>query len=75
LRPQVGLTPLVDLTSRESQMLSLLAKGKTYSSIADELGVSYKTVVNTCLQLKRRVGAKNLPELIGLAVRLLSAEA
>jgi len=74
LRPHVGLTPLVNLTSRESQMLSLLAKGKTYSSIAEELGVSYKTVVNTCLHLKRRLGAKNLPELIGVAVRLLPAE-
>ena len=66
--------PLVDLTPRQSQILSLLAKGKTYSSIAEELGVSYKTVVNTCLHLKRRLGAKNLPELIVVAVRLLPAE-
>ena len=66
--------PLVDLTPRQSQILSLLAKGKTYSSIAEELGVSYKTVVNTCLHLKRRLGAKNLPELIGVAVRLLPAD-
>jgi two-component system invasion response regulator UvrY len=42
----VGLNPLVDLTPRQSEMLSLLAKGKTYNSIAEELGVSYKTVVN-----------------------------
>jgi len=69
----MGLNPLVDLTSRESQMLSLLAKGKTYSSIAEELGVSYKTVVNACLHLKRKLGAKNLPELIRVAVRLLPA--
>jgi len=70
----VGLNaPLVDLTPRESQMLSLLAKGKTYSSIAEELGVSYKTVVNACLYLKRKLGAKNLPELIRVAVRLLPA--
>jgi len=74
LRTCVGLNPLVDLTPRESQMLSLLAKGKTYSSIAEELGVSYKTVVNACLYLKRKLGAKNLPELIGVAVRLLPAE-
>ena len=66
--------PLVDLTPRQSQILSLLAKGKTYSSIAEELGVSYKTVVNTCLILKRRLGAKNLSELIRAAVRLLPAE-
>jgi DNA-binding NarL/FixJ family response regulator len=65
--------PLVDLTPRESQMLSLLAKGKTYSGIAEELGVNYKTVVNACLHLKRRLGAKNLPELIRVAVRLLPA--
>jgi len=65
--------PLVDLTPRQSQILSLLAKGKTYSSIAEELGVSYKTVVNTCLHLKRTLGAKNLPELIRVAVRLLPA--
>ena len=65
----VGLNPLVDLTPRQSQMLSLLAKGKTYNSIAEELGVNYKTVVNTCLNLKRRLGAKNLSELIRAAVR------
>ena len=74
LRTAVGLNPLGDLTPRESQMLSLLAKGKTYSSIAEELGVSYKTVVNACLHLKRKLGAKNLPELIRVAVRLLPAE-
>ena len=66
--------PLVDLTPRQSQILSLLAKGKTYSSIAEELGVSYKTVVNSCLHLKRTLGAKNLPELIRVAVRLLPAD-
>jgi two-component system, NarL family, invasion response regulator UvrY len=40
----VGLNPLVELTPRQSQMLSLLAQGKTYDSIAEELDVSYKTV-------------------------------
>jgi two-component system invasion response regulator UvrY len=68
----VELNPLVELTPRQSQMLSLLAQGKTYNSIAKDLGVSYKTVVNTCLILKRRLGAKNLPELIRAAVRLES---
>src|SRR5215468_8073032 len=74
LGTRVGLNPLVDLTPRQSQMLSLLAKGKTYDTIAEELGVSYKTVVNTCLNLKRRLGAKNLSELIRAAVCLLPAE-
>ena len=45
--------PLADLTPRELQMLGLLAEGKPYGRIADDLGVSYKTVVNTCSQMKQ----------------------
>ena len=37
--------------------------------------VSYKTVVNLCSQLKQKLGAKNLPELIRTAVQLLSPSA
>jgi DNA-binding NarL/FixJ family response regulator len=64
--------PLADLTPRELQTLSLLAEGKAYGKISDELAVSYKTVVNTCSQLKQKLGAKTLPELIRLAVKLLA---
>ena len=50
----------------------------TYTSIpmliAEELNVSYKTVVNACSQLKQKLNAKNLPELIRLAVQLVAAE-
>ena len=66
--------PLADLTPRELQTLSLLAQGKAYGRIADELGVSYKTVVNACSQLKQKLNAKNLPDLIRIAVQLVSAE-
>jgi DNA-binding NarL/FixJ family response regulator len=66
--------PLADLTPRELQTLSLLAQGKPYGKIADELGVSYKTVVNTCSQLRQKLNAKNLPELIRVAVQLVAAE-
>jgi two-component system, NarL family, invasion response regulator UvrY len=62
--------PLADLTPRELQMLALLAEGNPYSRIAATLGVSYKTVVNTCSQLKQKLNAKNLPELIRIAVQL-----
>src|SRR5215471_19256252 len=58
LRTRVGLNPLADLTPRESQMLSLLAKGKTYSSIAEELGVSYKTVSMPASTLSGRLAPK-----------------
>jgi two-component system, NarL family, invasion response regulator UvrY len=65
--------PLAELTPRELQTLSLLAKGRPYSRIAEELNVSYKTVVNVSSQLKQKLDAHNLPELIRAAVQLLSA--
>ena len=74
VRTGVRANPLADLTPRELQTLSLLAQGKPYGRIADELNVSYKTVVNACSQLKQKLNAKNLPELIRVAVQLLSAE-
>jgi DNA-binding NarL/FixJ family response regulator len=67
--------PLAELTPRELQALSLLAEGKPYGHIADELNVSYKTVVNTCAQLKQKLGAGTLPELIRMAVQLLAPAA
>jgi DNA-binding NarL/FixJ family response regulator len=74
VRTGVRPNPLADLTPRELQILSLLAEGKPYGRIADELSVSYKTVVNACSQLKQKLNAKNLPDLIRLAVQLVSAE-
>jgi two-component system invasion response regulator UvrY len=65
--------PLADLTPRELQTLSLLAEGKPYNRIAAELNVSYKTVVNVCSQLKQKLNVENLPELIRIAVQMLSA--
>jgi two-component system, NarL family, invasion response regulator UvrY len=65
--------PLSDLTPRELQTLSLLAEGKPYGRIAEELNVSYKTVVNLSSQLKQKLDARNLPELIRTAVQLLAA--
>ena len=65
--------PLAELTPRELQTLSLLAKGRPYSRIAEELNVSYKTVVNVSSQLKHKLDAHTLPELIRAAVQLLSA--
>jgi two-component system invasion response regulator UvrY len=66
--------PLAELTPRELQTLSLLAKGKPYSHIADELNVSYKTVVNLSSQLKQKLEVRNLPELIRTAVQLLATQ-
>ncbi len=64
--------PLADLTPRELQTLALLAEGKAYGRIAEDLNVSYKTVVNTCWQLRQKLDARNLPELVRAAVQLLA---
>ena len=74
VRTGVTSNPLADLTPRELQTLSLLAEGKPYGRIAEELAVSYKTVVNTCSQLKQKLNARSLPELIRIAVQVLSLE-
>lgn len=57
-----------ELTGREQQTLALLGKGKAYSQIADELGVSYKTVANTCSNLKEKLKASTLQDLVRIAV-------
>jgi two-component system, NarL family, invasion response regulator UvrY len=62
----------VGLSSRELQTLALVAEGKTYEEIAEQLRVSYKTVANTCSQLKTKLGARKLPELIRMGVEYLS---
>jgi DNA-binding NarL/FixJ family response regulator len=64
---------LSDLTPREMETLSLLSQGKPYGQIAEELGVSYKTVVNMSSQLKQKLDARNLPDLVRIAVQMLSA--
>jgi two-component system, NarL family, invasion response regulator UvrY len=66
--------PLDELTRRELQMLSHLAEGKSYARSAEELNVSYKTVVNLSYRLKQKLNTRNLPDLIRTAVKLLSAQ-
>lgn len=65
--------PLSSITIRELQTLSLIAEGKPYTSIADELNVSYKTVANTVAQIKNKLGVRTLPELMRIAIRHLPA--
>lgn len=62
---------LPDLTPRELDTLTLLAKGRSYSQIARELDVSYKTVLNISSQLKRKLGVNNLAALVQRATQLL----
>lgn len=64
--------PSAELTPRELETLTLLSEGKTYSGIAEELNVSYKTVANTSSRLRRKLHARNLPALVGKAIKVLA---
>jgi two-component system, NarL family, invasion response regulator UvrY len=61
------------VTPRELQALALLAEGHSYAQIADDLGVSYKTVANIGAQLKVKLGARSFPDLIRTAVEYLAS--
>lgn len=63
--------PLNGMTLRELQTLELIAQGKQYAAIAEELHVSYKTIANTCSQIKTKLGVKSLPELMRIAIDYL----
>ncbi len=67
--------PLRRMTVRELQTLALVAEGKPYGVIAEHLHVSYKTVANTCTQLKAKLGVRTLPELMRIAIQHLPAAA
>lgn len=57
-----------DLSSREREVLRLLAKGKSMSEIAALINVSYKTVATTCAALRAKFSARTPMQLIRIAV-------
>jgi DNA-binding NarL/FixJ family response regulator len=62
---------MATLTARERQVLDLVAEGKTtYSLIADELGITNKAATNITFSLRRKLGVKDIPELVRKAVEL-----
>jgi two-component system, NarL family, invasion response regulator UvrY len=61
--------PLQDMSSRDLEILRLLAGGRTLLQIADTLGLSYKTVANNCTQIKTKLGAAGTADLIRIAIR------
>lgn len=60
--------PLDSLSGREIEILRNLADGKDMAEIAHVLKVSYKTVANNCLLLKRKLGARSKADLLRIAV-------
>ena len=58
------------LTERDLEILRLLGDGRALAEIADALGVSYKTVANTCSQIKAKLGVARTADLIRLSSEL-----
>jgi two-component system, NarL family, invasion response regulator UvrY len=61
---------LQDLTERDLEIMRLLAEGMNLTEIADALGVSYKTVANTCSHIKSKLGVTRTNDLVRLAMTL-----
>lgn len=60
----------VTLTPREIELLTLTSKGKKYSEAAKFLGITVSTVKFHMGRVNRKLGAKNTPHAIKLAVEL-----
>lgn len=61
-------SPLDDLGPRETEILRLVASGRTTEEIARALNLSAKTVQNYHYQIKSKVGARTDAHLVWLAI-------
>jgi DNA-binding NarL/FixJ family response regulator len=61
---------LQDLTERDLEVMRLLAQGMSLVELAETLGLGYKTVANTCTQIKAKLGVRRTNDLIRLAMTL-----
>ena len=60
--------PKERLSERDHEIMRLLGDGQSLSDIANALGVSYKTVANTCSQIKAKLGVARTVDLVRLSI-------
>lgn len=60
--------PMANLTAREKEILSLIAKGHTNKEIAKKLVVSHKTVDTHRTNLMKKIGVHNITGLVKYAI-------
>jgi two-component system invasion response regulator UvrY len=63
-------SPFDRLTTREVDIMRQLGEGKTLAAIATALGVTYKTVANSCTIIKSKLGAQRVADLIRIAIEM-----
>jgi two-component system, NarL family, invasion response regulator UvrY len=66
---QTQADPLKSLSSRDLEIMRLLAEGSSLPQIADTVGISYKTAANVSTQIKAKLGAASTADLIRIAIR------
>jgi len=69
-RTNVGLNSRERLSPRQTQILKLIAEGKTTKQVALELAISVKTVETHRSALMMRVGVRDVAGLVRYAVRI-----
>lgn len=62
-------SPFQALTTREFEIVCLLAEGLSVNAIANRLALSYKTVANYATQIKSKMEVNTTSELTRLAIR------
>ena len=60
------------LTDREAEVLLMMGKGKSTASIAQELGLSVKTVETHQAHIKEKLGLSNAREITQFAINLVN---
>jgi two-component system invasion response regulator UvrY len=61
---------LQQLSARDLDILRLLGEGRSLAEIAAALGISYKTVANTCTQLKGKLAVARTSDLVRVAMAM-----
>lgn len=62
--------PQTLLSERETEIVRLLGAGRSLTEISEMLGLGYKTVANTCTQIKTKLGVSRTADLIRLSFDL-----
>jgi DNA-binding NarL/FixJ family response regulator len=76
LAREMALNPTPDgdkssqLSERELEILRLLAEGRSLGEIAEQLCVAYKTIANSCSQIKSKLGVARTADLIRLSIEM-----
>jgi DNA-binding NarL/FixJ family response regulator len=70
VRGPVDADPWNRLSERDLEILRLLSEGRSLAQIAAAIGISYKTVANTCTQIKAKLGVARTADLVRLSIEM-----